>query len=212
MADATRFVSGVALLTAAVVALSSAAAPAHSSQQTTVSAQVGAPVPVPAPAGASLDRAKHLFYAGDYAGAEDMAVALRRAQVDTLAGFELGTSALHFQLRRAMGDDKDQRRAFAQCVTCPALLAVFSKDVADGRALAQARLDRNPADLDAQFLLGKIDLNDVWLQLGTLGRRDRLARVPGKRATRWTPYSRHGPTTCARKSRAPGSTTSSTRR
>jgi hypothetical protein len=142
------------------------------SAQKTVTAEVGTSAPPAALAsGVSLDRANHLFYEGRYELAADMALALRRADVDALATFELRTSALHFQIRQAMGDGPDRKRALAACAGCAALLATFARDVTDGRARAQAALDRDPGDVDALFLLGKIDLNDVWMQLATLGRR-----------------------------------------
>jgi hypothetical protein len=37
--------------------------------------------------------------------------------------------------------------------------------------MARARLKANPLDDTAQFCLGKVDLNYLWLNLGTLGRR-----------------------------------------
>lgn len=163
-----------AVVAAAVPVVHAAAVVPNDAQQAkgTITAEVGAAVPAPAlPGGASLDRASHLFYAGQYAAAADIALTLRRNHVSTLESYELRTSALHFQIRRAMGDAPDRQRALAACSSCAALLADFAKDVADGRAMAQGILDRDPSDIDARFLLGKIDLNDVWLQLGTLGRR-----------------------------------------
>ena len=50
-------------------------------------------------------------------------------------------------------------------------MAAFVEETARGQALARARLVANPADEDGLFFLGKIDLNFVWLQLGTLGRK-----------------------------------------
>jgi hypothetical protein len=38
-------------------------------------------------------------------------------------------------------------------------------------ALARVRVQSAPDDVTARFFLGKINLNYVWLQLGTLGRR-----------------------------------------
>ena len=39
------------------------------------------------------------------------------------------------------------------------------------QAIARARLEVHPDDEDTLFFLGKLDLNYVWLQLGTLGRK-----------------------------------------
>jgi hypothetical protein len=84
---------------------------------------------------------------------------------------ELRTAALLMEIKRAIGDPKDKDDAFKACATCQTLLDAFLRDTARGQAAARARLKANPADEAAQFLLGKIDLNYVWLQLGTLGRR-----------------------------------------
>ena len=88
-----------------------------------------------------------------------------------LAACELRTSALLFQLKRALDDRPDKKKALETCVTCRDVLAAFLRDTARGQALARARLERKPGDETALFFLGKIDLNYVWLHLGTLGRK-----------------------------------------
>jgi hypothetical protein len=50
-------------------------------------------------------------------------------------------------------------------------MTTFLQDIARGQTLARARLQANGEDDEARFFLGKLDLNYVWLQLGTLGRR-----------------------------------------
>ena len=57
------------------------------------------------------------------------------------------------------------------CAACPELLSAFIAETDRARALARARLQKNPNDDAALFLLGKIDLNYVWLQLGTRARK-----------------------------------------
>ena len=76
-----------------------------------------------------------------------------------------------FQIKRLVGDAPDKEVAWKACATCPAIMAAFVEETARGQALARARLAANPADEDGLFFLGKIDLNFVWLQLGTLGRK-----------------------------------------
>ena len=100
-----------------------------------------------------------------------MALGLRATAPDDLATYELRTSALHFQIKRLMGDPKDREKALKQCGPCPALIADMNADVLRGQMLARARLATEPTSEEAQFYLGKIDLNHVWLYLGTLGRR-----------------------------------------
>jgi hypothetical protein len=47
----------------------------------------------------------------------------------------------------------------------------FFSDITRGQTIARARLKTNPRDEAALFFLGKIDLNYIWIQLGTLSRR-----------------------------------------
>ena len=119
----------------------------------------------------SLDTAERLYYMGDYAGAAELALALRTADPQALPAYELRTSALHFQVKRLLGDAKDKGKALKACTPCPALLAAFADETTRGLAVARARLAQAPQDLETTFLLGKLDLNHVWLYLGTLGRK-----------------------------------------
>jgi len=119
----------------------------------------------------ALRAAHELFYNGQYADAAAETAKLCAADVATLPACELRTSALHFMLRRAMGDSLDRKQAFARCKDCPALLATFVAEATRGADTARTRLKTTPGDENALFLLGKIDLNYVWLQLGTMGRR-----------------------------------------
>jgi hypothetical protein len=50
-------------------------------------------------------------------------------------------------------------------------MSAFLAEIVRGQTLARARLKIRPDDEEALFLLGKLDLNYVWLQLGTLGRK-----------------------------------------
>jgi hypothetical protein len=119
----------------------------------------------------SLERAERLYYDGHYVASAEMALALRTKDPADLAAYELRTSALHFQVKRLLGDAKDKKKALKACEPCPALLEAFALDTTLGLAVARARVAEDPEDLEATFLLGKIDLNHVWLHLGTLGRR-----------------------------------------
>jgi len=120
---------------------------------------------------ATLDDAQRLFYLSRFAESADTARQLTEANPADLAGWEVRTSALHFQLRRLIGDGKDKKAAFARCAECPAVLATFLEDVNRGRAAARARLASNPMDDEASFFLGKMDLSYLWLQLATLDRK-----------------------------------------
>jgi hypothetical protein len=118
-----------------------------------------------------LEDAQRQFYSGRYEDASATALSLCAAGVDDLEACELRTASLHFQIRRAMGDGADREQAWAMCASCPDLFTTFVAETDRARELARARLKSDPKDDDALFLLGKIDLNYVWLQLGTRGRK-----------------------------------------
>src|SRR5262249_42168781 len=125
----------------------------------------------------TLPAAQTSFYNGNYSAAATQAGKLRATAPSDLAVLELRTSALHFELRRLLGDAPDKTKAFKACTPCPRSVSEVSADVPQGQAIARARLKTNPKDENALFYLGKIDLNYIWLQLGTLGKR-----------TGWTEY------------------------
>jgi hypothetical protein len=125
----------------------------------------------PDAASPSLAAAERLYYNGDYVASAQMALELRTADPANLAAYELRTSALHFQVKRLLGEAKDRDKALKACAACPALLAAFADETARGVAAARARVAQSPQDLEATFLLGKLNLNHVWLHIGTLGHR-----------------------------------------
>jgi tetratricopeptide (TPR) repeat protein len=129
----------------------------------------GAP-PVSPDASEAFEAARALFYNGQYAEAAASARALPLDE-EPLAVYELRTSALLFQLRRAIGEPSDKAKALKACGVCPELLQAFSEEFASGQAAAQAAVRQHPNDAAALFFLGKLDLNYVWLVLGTLGRK-----------------------------------------
>jgi hypothetical protein len=118
-----------------------------------------------------LDEVQRLFYSGEYDAAAALALAVRETNGSTLAASEIRTAALHFAIKRALGPARNRERAWKACTRCPDLLAEFLTELNLGRAEARARLTRTPRDAEALFFLGKLDLNDVWLQVDTLGRR-----------------------------------------
>lgn len=126
-----------------------------------------------------LDQAHRLFYSGEYEEAAALALAVRVGNRGDLAASELRTSALHFAIRRALGPldgargkpADNRERAWKACTRCQDLLAELLSELHLGRTEARARLTQSPADAEALFFLGKLNLNYVWFQLGTLGRR-----------------------------------------
>jgi len=118
-----------------------------------------------------LADAMRLFYTGRYEDAAAMALELRAEDDADLASYELRSSALLFQIRRAIGEPKDKEKALKQCAPCASLMSEFRTEIDKGRERARERLKSDPKDVTARFFLGKLNLNYVWLQLGTLGRR-----------------------------------------
>lgn len=118
----------------------------------------------------SMDDVQQLFYNGRYAEATERA---RTLPVDDeqLAVYEVRTTALLFQVRRAIGEPENREQALKACGACPALLDEFAREFEAGRAAARGVLRERPRDPAALFFLGKLDLNFVWLHLGTLGKR-----------------------------------------
>ena len=51
------------------------------------------------------------------------------------------------------------------------MLTAFLSGTTQGQAVARGRLAMNPSDAEALFFLGKLNLNYVWLQVETLGRK-----------------------------------------
>jgi hypothetical protein len=120
---------------------------------------------------AALTGAQHLFYSGRYEEAAAMALAVRDEEPDALEGYELRTSALHFQIKRALEDPANKGKSADKCSVCAPLIREFDADIAKGLTLARARLAETPGEESAMFFLGKLNLNYVWLHLGTLGRK-----------------------------------------
>ena len=119
----------------------------------------------------SLDDAQRLFYNGRYDAAAAQALHLRTSDPSNLAASELRSSALLFQIKRALGDAPDKDKAWKACSSCPALMNEFLAETAHGQSVARAVLKTDPANDEALFFLGKLDLNYVWLHLGTIGKR-----------------------------------------
>lgn len=124
-----------------------------------------------APDGRTLSEAQSLFYSGRYGAAADLTLGLRSVESENLTAYELRTSALLFQLKAALDHQRDKDKALKACVACPELMAAFQTETTLGQAMARSRLREKAGDEEALFFLGKLDLNHVWLHLGTLGRR-----------------------------------------
>lgn len=118
-----------------------------------------------------LEAAQRLFYTSKFAAAADQALQLITQTPSDLAAFELRTSALHFQIRRASGTGKDRKAAMAACKACPPLLEVFFAEIKRGREAARKRLAEAPDDEQAMYYLAKMDTSYLFMQLSTVGKR-----------------------------------------
>lgn len=121
--------------------------------------------------GGTMTEAQSLFYTGLYEAAADAALKLREADAQNLTAYELRTSALLFQLKGALDNQRDKDKALKRCAACPRLMSDFQADTKLGQEVARSMLRAAPGNNDALFFLGKLDLNHVWLHLGTLGHR-----------------------------------------
>jgi hypothetical protein len=122
-----------------------------------------------ASAQSALSEAHIAFYSAQYAAAAAMTA--DSCTGGDLEACELRTSALLFELKRALDSAKDKDKAFKECAQCPAMLDTFLRDTEQGRSVARTALVDEPTDERALFFLGKLDLNYVWLHAGTLGRK-----------------------------------------
>lgn len=123
--------------------------------------------------GATLERAQRFFYNGDYDRAAAEALRLCQGRPDDFSACELRTAALLFQIKKALKETGalDKATAWSRCAGCPALMSAFLAETVATQTVARAKLKINPDDEDTLFFLGKVDLNYVWLQLGTLGHK-----------------------------------------
>jgi hypothetical protein len=119
----------------------------------------------------TLDAAQLEYYNARYDRAAALTLGPCTTDVNGVAACELHTAALLLQIRSALGAAAGKASAWKDCLGCPVLLSAFKLALARGQVLARARLQEQPLDDETRFLLGKLDLNYVWLQLGTLGRK-----------------------------------------
>ena len=119
----------------------------------------------------NVEAAQREFYNARYESAARMTLETCAAELSALAACELRTAALLFQIRALLATQSDKDAAWKRCATCPDLLSAFKVALARGQTAARARLLEHPTDDETLFLLGKLDLNYVWLQLGTLGHK-----------------------------------------
>ena len=154
----------------------------------------------------SLSLAHEAFYNARYEEAAAHAFESLASAPDDLAAYELRTTALLFQVKRLLGDDKKPNHDPQKpnhprpaCERCPDLIAAFLSDISAAQGLARDRLRAEPADETVLYFLGKIDLNYVWLHLGPLGRKAGWSEyLGGQTIPRQRASSQSGP--CSRAS------------
>ena len=104
---------------------------------------------------AQLSAAQTQFYNGRYAEAAAATADLCKAAVEALPACELRSSAILFQIRRAIGEAPDKDKAFKQCAVCDGLFTTFITEIRQAQGVARAHLKTNPGDEQALFFLGK---------------------------------------------------------
>ncbi len=150
----------------------------------------------------TLRDAQRLFFSAHYQAAAELADTLPPSDSESLAASELRSTALLFQIRRAFGDPADKASALKTCALCRDLTAAFLSELAHGQSLARARLQADPTDEAALFYLGKLNLNYVWLQLGTFGKKTGLSEYREARRSLDTVLKRNPEHVRARVARA----------
>jgi hypothetical protein len=121
---------------------------------------------------AEIAAAQTQFYSGRYEAAAAAALVHIHADSRNLAAHELRSTALLFRVKSLIPPEtEDKARAFRACAACPGLVAAFDTATRAGIEAARDALRVDAASTEAQFFLGKLHLNHVWLYLGTLGRR-----------------------------------------
>ena len=121
------------------------------------------------PPQARFEDAQRLFYSGGYDAAA--AAMAEPCQGGDAAACELRAAALLFRIKRELGTPPDSKRPWAECATCPGLLANFKETNQRGRELTRVALLSRPEDEELLFLRSKLALNHVWLELGVLGHK-----------------------------------------
>jgi hypothetical protein len=119
----------------------------------------------------SLEAAQLEYFNARYESAAALTLGPCTTEANGAAACELHTTALLLQMRNTLGQPEGKGSGWAKCLSCPALLSAFKVALARGQTLTRASLQDQPNDDETLFLLGKLDLNYVWLQLGTLGHK-----------------------------------------
>ncbi len=119
-----------------------------------------------------MERAKDAFYNERLEEAEQLTLADRLDEPDDPESYELRTTVLLFRLKAEVGAKGKRRgRDIESCLACARLLAEFQADLEAGLGKSRAILEREPGNSRAQFLLAKLILNRLWLNLQVLQRK-----------------------------------------
>src|SRR6058998_2000439 len=88
-----------------------------------------------------LDEAQRLFYNGRYAEADALTLRSCTSDLDSLAGCELRSSTLLFQIKRVIGPQRDKGAALKQCSQCAEWIGAFKGVTLSAQRVARARLE-----------------------------------------------------------------------
>ena len=126
-----------------------------------------------------IEEAKEHFYHEKYEEAERLVLDARSIEPADPESYELRTTIILFRLKQVTGiygdregNGKKTKEILASCPVCPELLRQFENDSVEGIRLARQMLVNKPDDERAMFLLAKMDLNKLWLNLQVLDKRE----------------------------------------
>lgn len=121
-----------------------------------------------------LNRAKEFFYQEKYQDSERLILEARAIDPTDPESYEFRTTILLFRLRDLTGIDVARQgkatKTLATCAACPEMLRQFEADTAEGLRLARLVLTQKPDDERATFIIAKLDLNKLWLNLKILNK------------------------------------------
>lgn len=114
------------------------------------------------------------LFNADYRRAERLGRQAQALDPGNPAGYELGSTAILFQLRELVGSDGSREKSelrFENCRECQPLLREFELEERLGLQAARRRKASNNKDMDARFFLARLQLNRVWLNLQVLRKK-----------------------------------------
>ncbi len=128
-----------------------------------------------------INASREAFFRQDFQVAATRATAARKLFPDDPESYEAHTSALLFRLRKQAGVNGSGLLLSKQAPD-PSTLAEFLRLQAEGVRQAERCLRDSPRNARCEFLLAKLHLNKLWLNLQVLDRKTGLGEYRSARA------------------------------